>query len=125
MTLEEPYILVHLFIRCDGGPRAQDPGGQLPISPEQALTQYGIHENGAVVHLAIDPNAEALVAGPSLVTKKKIAADGSIVAVQYEESQKDLGFRPGMPRLRDLKKSWTLTDFLEMDEDVCIFGECE
>lgn len=28
----------------------------------------------------------------------------------------DGGFRPGMPRLRDLKNNWTLTDFLEMDE---------
>jgi hypothetical protein len=28
----------------------------------------------------------------------------------------DQGFRPGMPKLRDMKKSWTLTDFLEMDD---------
>jgi hypothetical protein len=51
--------------------------------------------------------------------RKKIGADGSIVAVEYEEAQKDRGFRPGMPRLRDMKKAWTLTDFLEMDEKVC------
>jgi len=50
--------------------------------------------------------------------RKKIGADGSIVAVEYEETQRDRGFRPGMPRLRDIKKAWTLTDFLEMDEQV-------
>ena len=39
--------------------------------------------------------------------RKKIGADGSIIAVPYEETQKDRGFRPGMPRLRDIKSILT------------------
>eukprot|EP00614_Pseudopedinella_elastica_P008963 CAMPEP_0172609264 /NCGR_PEP_ID=MMETSP1068-20121228/29277_1 /TAXON_ID=35684 /ORGANISM="Pseudopedinella elastica, Strain CCMP716" /LENGTH=457 /DNA_ID=CAMNT_0013412751 /DNA_START=142 /DNA_END=1515 /DNA_ORIENTATION=- len=95
---------------------SQDPSGQVLLSPEVPLANFGICSNGDVVHLRIDPNAEALVAGPAIVKKKKIGADGSIVAVDYFEQQKDKGFRPGMPRLRDIKNTWTLSDFLEMDE---------
>jgi hypothetical protein len=51
-----------------------------------------------------------------MASKRQIAADGSIIAVSYEVTQSKDGFRPGMPRLRDMKKSWTLSDFLEMDE---------
>jgi len=86
------------------------------MDPSLPLASYGISENGAIVHLQIDPNAAVLVAGPNIATKKKIGADGSIIAVEYEVAQKDKGFRPGMPQLRDIKKAWTLTDFLEMDE---------
>ena len=93
-----------------------DAGGATPVDPAVPLAKYGISSNGDMVHLRIDAQAEAMVAGPAMVTKKKIGADGSIVAVQYEESQAERGFRPGMPRLRDMKKTWTLQEFVEMDE---------
>ena len=93
-----------------------DAGGTMPLDASVPLAKYGIKANGDVVHLRIDAHADALIAGPAMVTKKKIGADGSIVAVQYEEAQAERGFRPGMPRLRDMKKTWTLQEFVEMNE---------
>jgi len=93
-----------------------DPSGHQLLSANETLRKYGISSNGDMLHLAIDSNASILVAGTNMVSKKTIAADGSIVAVEYEASQQADGFRPGMPRLRDIKNSWTLSDFLEMDE---------
>ena len=93
-----------------------DPGGTILVDPNLPLCNCGVSSNGDVIHLKVDEQAEAFIAGPTMVTKKKIGADGSIVAVQYEESQQEKGFRPGMPRLRDMKKTWTLQEFVEMDE---------
>jgi hypothetical protein len=47
----------------------KDPGGHSPIDPNTSLGSCGVAANGDVVHLLIDPNAAALVAGgPSMVT---------------------------------------------------------
>ena len=80
------------------------------------LAKVGVSRSGDMLYLKIDSTASALVNGPEMPTGKKIAADGSIVTMTFEESTADAGFRPGMPRLRDLKNNWTLTDFLEMDD---------
>lgn len=50
----------------------KDPGGHSPIDPNVPLGSFGVSANGDVVHLLIDPNAAALVAGgPSMVTVRR------------------------------------------------------
>mmetsp|Transcript_12717 Transcript_12717/g.26720 ORF Transcript_12717/g.26720 Transcript_12717/m.26720 type:complete len:446 (-) Transcript_12717:155-1492(-) len=93
-----------------------DPAGSNVIDPSMPLAKVGVSRSGDMLYLKIDSTASALVNGPEMPTGKKIAADGSIVTMTFEESTADAGFRPGMPRLRDLKNNWTLTDFLEMDD---------
>ena len=58
-----------------------DPGGTILVDPNLPLCNCGVSSNGDVIHLKVDEQAEAFIAGPTMVTKKKIGADGSIVAV--------------------------------------------
>ncbi len=51
---------------------------------------------------------------------KKIAADGTIINKTYEEVAKERGFRPGMMSLRSMRMQWTLTDFVELDQQVLV-----
>jgi len=96
---------------------SKDPKGEGSLDPSLPLAACGIARNGDVLHLRIDPEAEALSAGGAQkLTGRKIGPDGSIITVSYEEHNESAGFRPGMPKLRDIKGAWTLTDFLLMDE---------
>lgn len=53
----------------------QDPAGHMMFSdPSAPLDAYGIRTNGDVVHLRIDPNAAALVAGPAMVTVSSLSS---------------------------------------------------
>lgn len=45
-----------------------------------------------------------------------ITKDGSIVAQEYTLASKQKGFREGMMALGDIKRHWTLNDFLSLDE---------
>ena len=47
---------------------------------------------------------------------KKITKEGDIVSQAFEDTSKKTGFRPGMMALRDMKKHWTLSEFIRMDE---------
>mmetsp|Transcript_16716 Transcript_16716/g.26034 ORF Transcript_16716/g.26034 Transcript_16716/m.26034 type:complete len:513 (+) Transcript_16716:224-1762(+) len=58
----------------------------------------------------------------STITKRIIDKDGSIKLIHTNTSSNsntnnsELGFRPGLLPLRDIKKSWTLNEFTAMDD---------
>lgn len=95
---------------------SKDASHKQPLSPSSSLRAAGLASNGDMLYLKIDADAQVFHSGQESRTSKKIGADGSIIAVSFEEATAENGFRPGMPRLRDIKGTWTLTDFLEMDE---------
>jgi nuclear protein localization family protein 4 len=47
--------------------------------------------------------------------RKTIGKDGSIQMVHAVTADEKKGFRKGMMPLRDMKMSWTLNDFIELD----------
>ena len=100
-----------------------DPGCGRPLGDEASLEDCGLASNGSMVYLSVGsevslpppPGAKDDV-GVRGAARVKIGADGSIVATEYDDYTSSKGFRPGMAALGDIKKSWTLTDFLEMDD---------
>lgn len=83
-----------------------DPAGTHPIDPLKSLDDQGLGSNGAMVFTKTQVAPKG----------KRRIEDGSIVSQRYEDYTQSKGFRPGMSALRDMKKSWTLSDFLLMDE---------
>ena len=63
------------------------------------------------------PRASAQHEGVKGAGRVKIGADGNIVSTEYDDYCSNKGFRPGQAALGDIKKSWTLTDFLLMDDE--------
>jgi len=118
-----------------------DPAGRQALDDDAAgLAAAGL-SHGCMIHLKLTTAQAAKTSAAtseSVATGKKISQDGSIVQVTYEDHVRKKGFRPGMkvravhpaaPRARppthhpghtqalsDMKKSWTLTDFLAMDD---------
>ncbi|KAJ8602705.1 hypothetical protein CTAYLR_003798 [Chrysophaeum taylorii] len=86
---------------------SSDPGGKEVLREGGDL---GL-KNGDMVYL----KTEATLSEGSGV-RRKIGADGTIQAQRYDDYTSRKGFRPGMSALGDMKKSWTLTDFLAMDD---------
>ena len=66
--------------------------------------------------LYVTLSEENQVAHEEAKAPRKVDADGTVRAMDYEEVAQSKGFRPGMLPLRSMKMQWTLTDFLEMDE---------
>jgi len=95
---------------------SKDASHKQPMEASARLRSNGVVSNGDMLFLRIDEAADVMHSGSDKLVGRKIGADGSIVAMSYDEANASGGFRPGMPRLRDIKGAWTLTDFLEMDE---------
>lgn len=101
-----------------------DPGGQVSLDSARSLSEQGVTANGTMLYLILAASASlppTSVAseneGVKGASRRKIAADGSIIATGYDDYTSKQGFRPGMAALGDIKKKWTLTDFLLMDAE--------
>ena len=114
-------------VASDAQVLSAEPSGAAPLDDGATLEACGLGANGSMVFLAVAADRRDDVALPPPPTAKddvgvrgaarvKIGADGSIVATEYDDYTSAKGFRPGMAALGDIKKSWTLTDFLEMDD---------
>ena len=108
-----------------------DPGGQRELEDAASLEELGLGENGALCYLVPqsadvplpvvrarekDAHAAAHNESKKSTIRRKIGPDGTIIAEAYDDHVSKRGFRPGMKALGDMKKSWTLTDFLAMDD---------
>jgi nuclear protein localization protein 4 homolog len=74
--------------------------------------------HGSMIYCRVDPSscAEANTGvQPSNCLRKVIGKDGNIQMVQTTTLDESKGFRKGMMPLRDMKMSWTLNDFIELD----------
>lgn len=110
-----------------------DPGYKRKLNESLPLSSQGI-THGSMVYCRVDssscieinktlsndnkqknkPNAS------ESMTRRVVKPDGSI-ELKYVDpclmaSGKERGFRPGMLPLRDIKKAWTMNDFIAMDE---------
>ncbi|KAH8062404.1 hypothetical protein JL722_3322 [Aureococcus anophagefferens] len=92
-------------VASDAQVLSAEPSGAAPLDDGATLEACGLGANGSMVFLAVAADR-----------RDDIGADGSIVATEYDDYTSAKGFRPGMAALGDIKKSWTLTDFLEMDD---------
>ena len=101
---------------------SKDPKGDKPLDDAATLQQCRLGDNGAMVHLivgeavALPPPPQKEDRGIKGAARVKIGADGKITATEYDDYCSSKGFRPGQAALGDIKKAWTLTDFLEMDD---------
>mmetsp|Transcript_12014 Transcript_12014/g.18025 ORF Transcript_12014/g.18025 Transcript_12014/m.18025 type:complete len:492 (+) Transcript_12014:56-1531(+) len=100
----------------------EDPAGKRLLDDNLTLQKAKLNANGAMVFLIVDDSSTLPVVsstGTKLAASKvikKIGADGTITAAAYEDHVSRRGFRPGLAALGDLKKNWTLSDFLLMDD---------
>lgn len=90
-----------------------DIAGKRVFTDKKTLREAGL-ENGAMLYVTV--NEEKTVfrmdQGSSGVARE-VTKDGTIIT---KENQVDPGgFRPGMMSLRSMKKHWTLTEFVELD----------
>lgn len=94
-----------------------DPKGEkAALEASMSLGSQGLTTNGAMVFLHTTRTLSAGGVGGQRAVRRTIGSDGSIVAQEYESYSNAKGFRPGMAALGDIRKSWTLSDFLAMDE---------
>ena len=66
-----------------------------------------------MVHVTVNEEKTLFRMGAS-APSRAITRDGTIVQKEGVEGGDD-GFRPGMMSLRSMKKHWTLTEFVELD----------
>lgn len=103
-----------------------DIAGKRLFSDDVTLREAGL-ENGSMLYVTVNAektvfrigsndnnNSTGLGSGPKKTTvSRQITRDGTLVT---SENQSDPdGFRPGMMSLRSMKKHWTLTEFVELD----------
>ncbi|KAJ1451384.1 hypothetical protein M885DRAFT_16460 [Pelagophyceae sp. CCMP2097] len=101
---------------------SSDAAGKHVLSGASTLAQSGLGAPGSMVYLRVsgvelapEGNLDAMD-GMRGAPRRRIGADGAIVTAGYDEFTSAKGFRPGMSALRDMKKQWTLTQFLELDD---------
>eukprot|EP00566_Odontella_aurita_P012646 CAMPEP_0113572206 /NCGR_PEP_ID=MMETSP0015_2-20120614/25969_1 /TAXON_ID=2838 /ORGANISM="Odontella" /LENGTH=495 /DNA_ID=CAMNT_0000475219 /DNA_START=141 /DNA_END=1628 /DNA_ORIENTATION=- /assembly_acc=CAM_ASM_000160 len=124
-------------------PMSTDPACKCHLDPNRPLAEQGLR-HGSMVHCRVDPSTtadataqqkaaeggeegEAKGAGEqknegwsesSSNMKRIIGKDGTIKLVHAEGGEGpsvDRGWRKGMLPLRDMKMSWTLQEFMDMD----------
>ena len=107
-------------------PFSRDPACHVPLEEHRPLSEQGFG-HGAMIHCRVDPSscAEAGISSsssqdqPSSLSsasmRKVIGKDGTIKMVHAVTADEKKGFRKGMMPLRDMKMSWTLNDFIELD----------
>lgn len=80
------------------------------LNTESVLEEIGV-SHGTMMYLHTSAQLTT-----STTVRRTIRSDGNIVAQEYDSYTQSKGFRPGMAALGDMKKAWTLTDFLIMDD---------
>ena len=95
--------------------RAQPGKGSSILRAQQTCAEIGM-KHGSMLYLdvASGATASAVAAGGSGGAKKRVDANGNLIASAKEAESK--AFRPGALSLRSQKMHWTLTDMMELDE---------
>ena len=88
--------------------------GDRPLSERETVGKLGLM-NGDTLHILVDESKSTAV-HEATRSGKMITKDGHIIAQEYTASSKQKGFREGMMALGDIKRHWTLNDFLSLDE---------
>jgi len=70
--------------------------------------------NGDILYALVDEGKTGV--HETTKTGKTITKDGNIIAQEYQDKTNKKGFRKGMMALGDIKRHWTLADYLELDE---------
>lgn len=98
-------------------PFSRDPACHDHLDESKPLIQQGFG-HGDMIYCRVDPSSCAEASSqdqPSASMRKTIGKDGSIQMVHAVTADEKKGFRKGMMPLRDMKMSWTLNDFIELD----------
>lgn len=118
-------------------PLSRDPACNSPLDSSQTLKAQNLG-HGSMIHCRVDASTCVdVAAGPPAIPdpsnndaaftnhesnsrvnmKRVIDSDGSIKLVPTDQaaSSQDKGFRKGMMALRDIKKAWTLNEFVALD----------
>lgn len=72
-------------------------------------------KHGDVIFLMVDEEKTGVHEAAS-ASSKKITKSGDLISQDFADVSKHTGFRPGMMALKDMKKQWTLTEFISLDE---------
>jgi nuclear protein localization family protein 4 len=91
--------------------------GSITYPNELKIKQANL-KNGDLIFIKVD---ESQVGGAGVhenaqIHTKTISKTGEIVSQTYENISNNQGFRPGMLPLRSMKKHWTLSEFISLDE---------
>jgi len=92
-------------------PISKDPGGKVTLPLTATVASLGL-KNGDMIFASV--NEERTGVHEAAHTSRYIKG-GNIVAKDNSHGSQD-GFRPGMMALGDIKKQWTLADFISLDE---------
>mmetsp|Transcript_39679 Transcript_39679/g.40440 ORF Transcript_39679/g.40440 Transcript_39679/m.40440 type:complete len:258 (+) Transcript_39679:88-861(+) len=96
-------------------PISLDPSGERPLDETDTVCRLGL-SNGDFLHCQVDETKSGSV-HEATRSGKLITKDGNIVAQEYTSQSKQKGFREGMMALGDIKRHWTLDDYLRLDEN--------
>lgn len=91
-----------------------DVEGKHPLPDHITVGQAGL-SNGSMVFAMVDEEKTG-VHEAAASSNKRITKDGNIIAQDFQAISNTQGFRPGMLPLRSIKKHWTLSDFIQLDE---------
>ena len=72
-------------------------------------------KNGDMLFIMVDESKTG-VHEMAHSSAKRISKSGDIVSQDYLSISQQTGFRPGMMPLRSIKKHWTLSEFVSLDE---------
>lgn len=113
------WIAAHHAIAADKQTLSLDAQGARALADDSQTLRALQLGHGDMVFLAYDGELVGSgSAGGSSATatiRTKIAADGTLTPVTYEDVGDKRGFRPGLKSLRDMKMHWTLGEFMRMD----------
>lgn len=96
-----------------GKPISLDASGETPLDDRVTVGRLGLN-NGDMLYGTVDESKTGVHESTKIA--KVITKDGNIIAQEYAETTKQKGFREGMMALGDIKKHWTLADYLSLDE---------
>ena len=87
------------------------------IYPDDSKIKQMNLKNGDMVFIKVDESQNGSNVHENAQSHTKvISKTGEIVSKTYEKVSESRGFRPGMLPLRSMKKHWTLTEFISLDE---------
>lgn len=100
------------YTDCEGRAFTGDAEGKMVFLDEQTVSEVGL-KHGDFVHILVDEEKTGIHEESQLGTRT--IKNGNIIAKDYEAVSSTNGFRPGMQPLRNIKKQWTLNEFIAMD----------
>lgn len=92
-----------------------DPQASRALSDDAATLRSLQLGHGDMLYLQYDGELVGSGSAAPTAVRTKIAADGTLTPVTFEDDGDKRGFRPGLKALRDMKMHWTLGEFMRMD----------